>query len=131
MPLPSAFLSKSEVQLHRDLVGLPATARESVLRMHSSGDVAQIENLLPALLAYYLPRGSAPLPELQPQQRLHEDLGLDSLALAELVFKLDEVFGVAIELREVTGVLTVADLQGFLRAKLDPQQAAASSGVMP
>ena len=61
----------------------------------------------------------APARELERLDlRLREDIGLDSLALSELAFKLDEVFAVPIETHEVAHVITVQDLQHFLRGKL-------------
>lgn len=39
-------------------------------------------------------KGASPLGSLAPEQRLREDLGFDSLDLAELTARLDEQFGV-------------------------------------
>lgn len=39
-------------------------------------------------------KGASPLGALAPEQRLREDLGFDSLDLAELTARLDEQFGV-------------------------------------
>ncbi len=119
MPLPTAFLSKPEAQLRHELAGLPRDVQAAVLRLRERAEAAEVEALLPGLIAYHLPSGSAPpLSPLPPSARLREDLGLDSLALAELAYKLDEVFGVPIESHEVAGVRTVEELRSFLRVKL-------------
>lgn len=39
-------------------------------------------------------KGLAPLPAIQPEMRLREDLGFDSLDLAELTARIDERCGV-------------------------------------
>jgi acyl carrier protein len=35
-----------------------------------------------------------------------------------MAFKMDELFGIPIEIREVAGIATVGDLKAFLRRKL-------------
>jgi acyl carrier protein len=73
------------------------------------------------MIEFHLPNGAAKPPaQLKDSLRLNQDLGLDSLALTEMAFKLDDLFGIPIETREVMGVETVRDLKSFLRRKLDP-----------
>ena len=77
--------------------------------------------MLPGMIAFHLPRGAATAPAvLTDALRLKEDLGLDSLALTEMAFKLDDVFGISIETRDVFGLETVGDLKSFLKHRLDP-----------
>lgn len=57
-----------------------------------------IRNLLPTHAA------------LSPQQRLVEDLGLDSLKVMELISTVEDELGISISLRSLYGVSTVADL---------------------
>lgn len=122
MSLPSGFLNKPEAQVRRDLAGLPAPVIEATLRLRESADFRDLQAMLPGLIAYHLPSGTAAPPDPLPlQSRLREDIGLDSLALSEMAFKLDEVFSVPIETHEVAHVETVQDLQNFLREKLGMQ----------
>lgn len=39
----------------------------------------------------------APLDEITPQLSLRDDLGIDSLGLATLMFRVEEVFGITLE----------------------------------
>jgi acyl carrier protein len=120
MPLPHGFLNKSDDQIRRDLAGMPSSVLTATLRLRETGDLAHLMALLPGLINYHLPPVKSPPPEPLPLDlRLREDIGLDSLALSELAFKLDEVFAVPIETHEVAHVITVQDLQDFLRGKLD------------
>jgi acyl carrier protein len=76
---------------------------------HNAGD---------ALLTKRAEKGDAVL--------LIEDLGFDSLALVELSFQAEEFVGIIIQIEDFAGIKTLADLQGFLRAKAFP---ASASGV--
>jgi acyl carrier protein len=73
-----------------------------------------------ATLAFYLPRHARrSLADTPDSARLREDLGLDSLALAEAAFKLDDVLGIPVETREVGNLATVGDLLDFFCARLE------------
>lgn len=119
MSLPDAFLKKTPEQIRHDLAGMPDAVVEAALRLQGGGGFAELEALLPGLITYHLPPKTAPPPVPLPGTfRLREDIGLDSLALSEMAFKLDEVFAVPIETHEVAHVMTVDDLCAFLRTKL-------------
>lgn len=52
------------------------------------------------------------------EARLREDLNVDSLAMVELVFLVEDSFGIAIQDGEIQGVRTVADFKRLAREKL-------------
>jgi len=75
--------------------------------------------MLPGMIEFHLPSGTGKPPEvLKDDLRLSQDLGLDSLALTEMAFVLDDLFGVSFETREMATVQTVGDLKRFLVRKL-------------
>ncbi len=57
--------------------------------------------------------------ELQPDKRIAEDLGADSLQRVELVMKLEEVFGVKIPDDEAAQLVTVQDTIDYLQKSLN------------
>ncbi len=119
MPAPPRLLEKSPDAIRAELTGFPAAAVGAVLRFREAGDDASLGTLVLAMLAFYRPKThTAALGSLPPETRFREELGIDSLTLTEMVFKLDELLGVPIELREVAHVQTLGELQEFLRAKL-------------
>ncbi len=120
MSTPEEFTVKSAAQIQEELLGFPAACIEAALRYQASGAFADFTAMLPGMITFHLPRGAAPLPDpLEDTVRLHQDLGLDSLSLTEMAFKLDDVFGVSLETTDMIGVVTVGDLKTLLQRKLD------------
>jgi acyl carrier protein len=119
MAQSQSLREKSEEQVRDQLRGFPPEAVGAVLRLRENFAAGDLDAALRYILAYYLPKARAcSLENVPPETRLREDLGVDSLTMAEAAFKLDELLGVVIETRETADVRTVGDLQGLLRAKL-------------
>ncbi len=118
---PRNFAAKSPDQIREELIGFPPACIAAVLRYRADGETdALLPALVPAMIAFHLPAGAKrPTGGITNSLRLQADLGLDSLALSEMAFKLDDLFGVAIELKEVAGIQTVGDVQVFLKNRLD------------
>ena len=120
MPVPPRLLEKSPDVIRAELAGFPAAAVGAVLRFREDGAAASLGALVLAMLAFYRPKThTGALDALPPETRFREELGIDTLTLTEMVFKLDELLGVPIELREVAHVQTLGELQEFLREKLE------------
>ena len=111
----------SPEQTAEELLGFSPSCVDAAIRFRASGDFEDFSAMLPGMIAFHLPRGAAGAPEvLADALRLKEDLGLDSLALTEMAFKLDDLFGISIETRDVFGLETVGDLKAFFKRRLDP-----------
>ena len=64
-------------------------------------------------------RGTIPeSASLTEDLRLIEDLGFDSLAVAETVFFFEDLFGVTIQTQEILALRTVGELQAFVGQNL-------------
>jgi acyl carrier protein len=61
--------------------------------------------------------------KIRPQDRLREDLGLDSLAMIELLFKIEEHFDLEIPNEDLSRVTTVADVTAYVEEKLGTRSA--------
>jgi acyl carrier protein len=55
---------------------------------------------------------------IQPDTRLREDLGIDSLTLLELVMKTENVFGITIEDAELVSIRCVSDVVAIIDRKM-------------
>ena len=68
---------------------------------------------------------------IRPQDRLREDLGLDSLAMIELLFKIEEHFDLEIPNEDLSRVTTVADVTAYVEEKLGAGAAPAAAKAAP
>lgn len=119
MPANAPFFNKTEAEIRKLMAGMPRSASDAALRFRDSRDFAHLEGLIAEAIQIYRPknytRESAAFP---PESRLREDIGLDSLSLAEMAFMFDDLFGIPIETREVAGIVTLGQLSDFLRSKV-------------
>lgn len=112
------------------LRGFPSAAVAAVERWFGCPTRENLNLAVRGLLEFYLPRESRQSLEGVPESaRLREDLGIDSLSLAEALFKWDEVFGVPIETHEATEVRTLDDLVEFLAGKMDALESTPAGAI--
>lgn len=98
---------------------LPPEARAAFAQFQADGDPAVIDPLILAILEDFIPATPAtPLAQLPGTTRLIDDLDFDSLAITEVVFFTEDLFGINITNEEIIQVRTLDDLRGFIRAKL-------------
>ena len=98
---------------------LPAAARAAFERFQTGGDSAVLGPVVLAILEDYSPHPPAsPLAELPGDTRLIADLGFDSMAITEVVFFTEDLFGINITNEEIIQVRTLDDLRGFIRRKV-------------
>ncbi len=98
---------------------LPAEARAAFQHFQQTRDPAGLDPVIFAILEDYIPRTPAsPLAQLPGATRLIDDLGFDSLAITEVVFFTEDLFGISITNEEIIQVRTLDDLRGFIHAKV-------------
>ena len=112
--------SSSPRRPHDPLAKFPQEVRDAYSRCKTSGDPDAVDTVVLAVVRDFIPKHVAP-PADQPladHAKLMADLGYDSLAIAETVFFLEDLFNVKISNEEIMKVSTVAELRAFVRAKL-------------
>jgi len=120
MKIPEGLARRSDGEIRAELHGFPAPAVEALVKLKHGCCRDDLREALLATLSFYLPRHARrSLADTPDSARLREDLGLDSLALAEAAFKLDDVLGIPVETREVGNLATVGDLLDFFCARLE------------
>jgi acyl carrier protein len=68
-------------------------------------------------LAEYLKRDQA---SIKGSHHLRDDLGLDSMAVIELLYKIEEAFNIQIPDQDLGGLTTVASVAGYVERRLTP-----------
>lgn len=97
---------------------LPPEAQAAFQQYMASGDVTTLDQVILAILGDFIPRPPArPLSELPGDTRLMDDLGFDSLAIAEVVFFTEDLLAIRIANEEIIQVRTLDDLRRFVRRK--------------
>lgn len=96
---------------------LPAAARSAHASFLATGDPAAADAVVLAAIQRFTPRDRSATPPAD-SARLTADLGYDSLAVAELVFFLEDIYGVSLANDDVRRLATVGDVRRFLREQL-------------
>lgn len=118
--------SSSALTTPPQLAKFPLEVREAYARYQATRSVEAVHVVVLAALRDFLPKQEgAPERSLADHLRLMEDLGYDSLAVAETVFFLEDLFQVRIGNRELIEVNTVGQLRNFVARKLAEKAAPA------
>ena len=79
-----------------------------------------------AALADYLKRDPS---AIQPDHHLRDDLGLDSMAVIELLYKIEETFDLQIPDQDLVGLSTVSAVSTYVEQRLAPAKQPARIAV--
>jgi len=121
-PQPAAATAAPDVE--EKLRHLPEPARAAFRRFRAGGQPADLDAVLCAILEDFIPRRPAPTLASYPgDTRLIEDLGFDSLAITEIIFFAEDLFGISISNEEILQVRTLDDLRHFIRRKVSARTA--------
>ena len=71
-------------------------------------------------LAEYLKRDAA---SIKPTHHLREDLGLDSMAVIEMLYRIEEVFNLQIPDQDLVGLTTVGHVIDYVQGRVAPAPA--------
>jgi acyl carrier protein len=82
--------------------------------MANTSDIA--EKIVSAL-AEYLRRDKS---TIQPEHHLQRDLGLDSMAVIELVYRIEDAFDIQIPDDDLPKLTTVEQVVNYIQARLSP-----------
>lgn len=106
-------------QIETKLEGYPEEVVAHLQTFARTGDLGAFENGLLGALGFLSESSDAhSLTAASAETRLREDLGVDSLAVAELVFLIEDTFGVPIQDDEIAGLRTISDFKQLAREKV-------------
>jgi 3-hydroxyacyl-[acyl-carrier-protein] dehydratase len=104
---------------------LPARVLEAFERFRARGDPAAVEAVVMAAVVDYRPAGSGATRPIGDATLLIDDLGYDSVSVAELVFFLEDLFEVTVTNEDIQGVRTIGELRSCVARKLAEKPGAA------
>jgi acyl carrier protein len=81
-----------------------------------------------AALAEYLKRDPA---TIQPEYHLRDDLGLDSMAVIELLYRIEETFNLQIPDQDLSDLTSVQQVIAYVEKRLHPSRPAQKSAKQP
>jgi len=100
---------------------LPEAARRAFLQFQQDGNPTNLDPVIFAILQDFIPsEPETPLERLPATTQLIADLGFDSLAITEVVFFTEDLFGISISNEEILQVRTLGDLRDFIHRKVTP-----------
>ncbi len=100
------------------LARFPAGVSDAFAHFLATGDSDALDTVLCAVVRDFLPKkNSAAASPLPGNARLIEDLGFDSLAIAEIVFFMEDLFSIKISNAEIEQVRTIGELRAFVLRK--------------
>ena len=114
--MPFEDLPASPAQLSR----YPSEAREAYERFRATGDAEALRVVVFAAVRDFMPKRnlSGKGIQIREEMLLMEDLGYDSLAVAETVYFFEDLFKVRIQKTELLSLRTVGELRLFVSKKL-------------
>jgi len=90
-------------------------------------DRAIVDKIIQAL-AEYLKRDAG---TIKAAHHLRDDLGLDSMAVIELLYKIEETFDLQIPDQDLVGLATVGSVAAYVEGRLSPAKPAAKKSPKP
>lgn len=122
-PVPPADASTITATEREDRIKhLPADARAAFHQFQADGNPGSLDPVIYAILEDFVPKAPAqPLREMAGTTSLIDELGFDSLAITEVVFFTEDLFGITITNEEIIQVRTLDDLKNFIHQKVTPR----------
>jgi acyl carrier protein len=98
----------------------PSSVRDAHARFLATGDIDALDTVVLAIVRDHQPAEARATTSATPPDTalLIGDLGFDSLALAEIVFFIEELYQVSVSNEELMRITTVGELRAFIRAKV-------------
>ena len=130
LPSQSLIASNPSAPLREALKRCPSFTLEAALRFRASGDPTWLVPLINGVVARFIEPELRPRLEDPPETlRLVEDLGLDSLALIEIVLLAEEVLQICIAGEELRHFRTIGDVHRFVQWKATGDSASITAAL--
>ena len=110
----------SSEAIREKLCGYPEPILEQYEKYQESRDQQYLHGFVIGLLRFLQDADDTTVSaELSDSTQLREDLGVDSITIAEVIFQLEEVFEIEIDNQDLMNIHTVGELKRYLISKVD------------
>lgn len=112
-------LDTREQEIREAMKRCPAFAVDAALAFQQTRDPELVPPIVMGIIERFVePEVRPVVREGKDSTRLLEDLGVDSLQMVEIVMLVEETLGISIQNEELRNLRTLADLKGYLDAKI-------------
>jgi acyl carrier protein len=102
------------------LQGHPPATVLAYEHFRETGDPKFLDAMVVEILRYFHPEPSSlHLDAFAPEKDLNQDLGLDSVAMVEAVFLMEDLLEISIPNEDLESIRTFGQLQAYLRSKTE------------
>ncbi len=116
--MSTGLSSDRETLIREKLLGFPDGTTEAVLEFVREHSEPALDRALHGILVFHTPVGpdgtKPELPAITAETRLREDLGLDSLAFAEMGFLVEDLIGQPMPEEDLLNLQTVGDFRALV-----------------
>jgi acyl carrier protein len=132
-PVPTAPLTaEEEAALRESLKRCPPATLEAVLAYRRTGDTQYIPTVVLGIIERFVEPDQRPrLKNPDPDLRVIEDLGVDSLTMMEIVLLVEESLKLSIKNEELRNLRTIGDINAFIECKVQGKPAPAGTRFLP
>ena len=110
----------SNEAIREKLCGYPEPILEQYERYQETRDQAHLHGFVIGLLRFLQDADeTTDTHQLSDSTQLREDLGVDSITIAEVIFQLEEIFEIEIDNQDLMNIHTVGELKQYIISKVN------------
>lgn len=107
----------SSEEIRTKLCGYPEEILQQYEQFLLDGDTTHLNGFVIGLLRFLQDANESSAP-LSDSTRLRDDLGVDSITIAEVIFQLEDIFEIEIENQDLMNIHTIGELKAYILKKL-------------
>jgi acyl carrier protein len=113
-------VAEARQRAQENLAGFPPPVVDAYLAFAEGGDFNRLDEVVLGVLEFYLAKKpGVPLTTLPGSTRLVQDLGCDSLTMADMIFLAEGLFGTKLIDEELARIVTLDDLRAHFRRQIE------------
>jgi acyl carrier protein len=124
--------ASEESALRETLKRCSPKTQEAAVAYRRTGDARQIPAVIVGILERFVdPEHRGRLQKAEPEMRVVEDLGVDSLTMLEVVMLVEETLKISIKNEELQALRTIGDINAFIEARISGRPAPRAAQFLP